>query len=73
MSGWPSRILAVFSIIWGLLVIAVLIFYTLASNHMMSPAYTWPDAIKANGIILAFGFAVWFGVYRLTRWLDERS
>ena len=73
MSGWPSRILAVFSIIWGLLVIAALIFNALTSNYMMSPEFTWVDAIKTNGIILAFGFAVWFCVYRLTRWFEERE
>ena len=73
MNGWPSRILAVFSIIWGLLVIAVLIFNALARNYMLSTEYTWPDAIKANGIILVLGFAIWFSVYRLIRWFDERS
>jgi predicted RND superfamily exporter protein len=73
MSGWPSRILAVFSIIWGLIVIASVIFNSLASNYMMSPEYGWIDAIKSNAIILTIGVAVWYGVFRLTRWFDERS
>jgi hypothetical protein len=73
MSGWPSRILAVFSIIWGLIVIATVIFNALASNYMMSPEYGWIDAIKSNTIILTVGVGGWYGVYRLTRWFEERS
>jgi hypothetical protein len=73
MSGWPNRILAVFSIIWGLFVVAVLIFNWLASNYMLSPEESWLDAIKVNSVILTIGVVVWYCFYRMMRWVEERN
>ena len=73
MSGWPNRIFAVFSIVWGLLLIAVLIFAWLARNYLLSWETTWPEAILENTVIVGVGGAIWYAFYRLTRWFDERN
>ncbi|MBK8629084.1 MAG: hypothetical protein IPN84_02415 [Sphingomonadales bacterium] len=73
MSGWRGRILAVFSMLWGLIVLGALALAWLARDYMLSPETGWQSALLESGAILGLGWAVWFGVFRLMRWFEERS
>ena len=66
-------IFAAFSIVWVLLILALLGFKWMADNYMMSSEISFLRAATENGIIIAVALIIWFGAYRLTRWIDERK
>jgi hypothetical protein len=72
MSGWPNRVLAVFSIVWGLMVLAAIILASMSQNYMLSPDTAWWDATVVNGTIIGGGAAIWYGFYRLMRWFGDK-
>ena len=73
MGSWPNRIFAVFSIIWVFFIFAALVVNTLARDFMLSPEPTMLADIQSYGLILTVGIVVWYCIYRITIWFNERN
>jgi hypothetical protein len=72
MSGWPNRIFVVFSILWGVVLLALLALIWLSGHFMLNETAGSADVL-AYFVVTIGGGAIWFGIFRLTRWFDQRS
>ena len=71
--SWAGRIFAVFSIAWSFLALAALLFVTWSNNSMWSDERSWWSLIVDYLIVIGFIAVIWYGVYRLFCWFDERE
>ncbi len=73
MNKWPARRFSVFTMVWIVAVTGLLALKVLSDDYMMSPKIGWRQSALEYLIIAVVGLCVWYAIYRLIRWFDERS
>jgi hypothetical protein len=59
--------------VWVVAIVGVLALKALSDDYMMSPETSWRQSAFEYATVAVIGFSVWYAIYRLTRWFDERS
>jgi hypothetical protein len=74
MSGWPTKLFAIFTIFWGLLVLCSLAFFWMAGNYMLTEGEAnTPKQLLVFALILSGGASIWYLLYRLMLKIERGS
>jgi hypothetical protein len=72
MKGWPAAVFVIFSVFWGIFLIAILGYAYLWELITYMIEESPLKVVAINFAIVGIGGAIWYGAYRLMRKVSSR-